>query len=64
MLTKSFYLIMKFRTYLEQITGVGIFPLISLLIFFVFFTALVWWVVKANKKHIENMSHLPLGENE
>ena len=32
---------MKFINYLEGIAGVGIFPMISLLIFFVFFIVLI-----------------------
>jgi len=55
---------MKFRTYLEQITGVGIFPLTSLLIFFIFFSILTWWVIKANKRYISEMENIPLNENE
>ena len=43
---------MKFIHYLERITGVGVFPMISLLIFFVFFIVLLAWVLKADKKYI------------
>ncbi|OXS18986.1 CcoQ/FixQ family Cbb3-type cytochrome c oxidase assembly chaperone, partial [Pseudomonas fluorescens] len=38
---------------LEQIDGVSIYPMISLLIFFVFFVALFFWVATAKKQHIE-----------
>lgn len=48
---------------LESIDGVGIYPLISLLIFFIFFVALFWWVITAKKEYINNVSNLPL-ENE
>ena len=41
---------MKFIHYLERITGVGIYPLTSLLIFVGFFTLLILWVAKADKK--------------
>ena len=51
---------MKFVTYLEQITGVGIFPLVSLMIFFLFFTGLLVWAFMADKKYIEKMKNLPL----
>lgn len=54
---------MKFINYLTSITGVEIFPLISLLIFFVFFTALVVYVFKADKSRLKYLSHLPI-ENE
>jgi cbb3-type cytochrome oxidase subunit 3 len=48
---------------LENIDGVAIYPIISLLIFFVFFVALFWWVFTAKKEHIKNVSHIPLDDN-
>ena len=50
---------MKFINYLESITGVGIYPLTSLIIFFVFFSALSIWAFKADKKYIGSMKQLP-----
>ena len=55
---------MKFINYLETITGVGIYPLTSLLVFFLFFTALTIWVFRADKKYLNTMKHLPLSNNE
>lgn len=55
---------MKFINYLQSITGVGIYPLISLLIFFVFFSALSIWVFKADKKYIDAMKHIPFSADE
>jgi cytochrome c oxidase cbb3-type subunit IV len=51
---------MKFIHYLESITGIAIFPLISLLLFFLFFTLLILFVVKADKEHINALKQLPL----
>jgi Fe2+ transport system protein B len=48
---------------LEQIDGVAIYPIISLLIFFTFFVLLFWWVITAKKEYIEEVSNIPL-ENE
>lgn len=45
---------------LEQIDGVTIYPIISLLIFFIFFVALFWWVFTAKKEHIKEVSNIPL----
>ncbi|MCM4157860.1 CcoQ/FixQ family Cbb3-type cytochrome c oxidase assembly chaperone [Gramella sp. AN32] len=45
---------------LESIEGVSIYPIISLLIFFIFFTALFWWVFTAKKDYINKVSNLPL----
>lgn len=50
---------MKFRHYLETITGVGVYPLISLAIFFVFFTVVTLWAYKADKGFINTMKNLP-----
>ncbi|MGA8854554.1 MAG: CcoQ/FixQ family Cbb3-type cytochrome c oxidase assembly chaperone [Christiangramia sp.] len=45
---------------LESIEGVAIYPIISLLIFFIFFTALFWWVFTAKKDYIKKVSDMPL----
>ncbi len=55
---------MKFIHYLEKITGVGIYPLVSLMIFFVFFTVLLWWIGKADKKYIDALKNIPFPGNE
>jgi cytochrome c oxidase cbb3-type subunit 3 len=55
---------MKFKNYLESITGIGIYPLISLLIFVVFFGLVTFYVIKGNKKHFEKLSKLPINDNE
>jgi len=54
---------MKFIHYLETITGVGIYPLTSLTIFFVFFTAMAIWSIKADKKYINALKHIPFPED-
>lgn len=53
---------MKFIHYLEKITGVGIFPLTSLFIFFLFFTAMAIWSFKADKKYINALKQIPFPE--
>ncbi len=53
---------MKFIHYLETITGVGIFPLTSLSIFFLFFLVMTTWAVKADKKYIGALKQLPFPE--
>lgn len=49
---------------LESITGVGIYPIISLLIFFIFFAALFLWVITAKNTYINEVSNLPLETNQ
>ncbi|TDE18372.1 c-type cytochrome [Dyadobacter psychrotolerans] len=53
---------MKFRTYLETIAGIEIFPLISLIIFFVFFVSLLVFVFRLDKKELSQMSNIPLSD--
>jgi cbb3-type cytochrome oxidase subunit 3 len=48
---------------MESIDGVMIYPLISLLIFFIFFVVLFLWVITAKKKDIDEVSKLPLDNN-
>jgi len=48
------------KNHMESISGIEIYPLISLLIFFFFFVALFWWVISAKKEYIETVSNLPL----
>jgi preprotein translocase subunit YajC len=50
---------MKFTTYLEKITDVSIYPIISLLMFVTFFAIVTIWVIKSDKKTIEHMENLP-----
>ncbi|ARV12473.1 cbb3-type cytochrome c oxidase subunit 3 [Gilvibacter sp. SZ-19] len=49
---------------LEQIDGVQVYPIISLLIFFVFFSLLFWWVFTAKKEHIREVSNIPLEDDD
>jgi fructose-specific phosphotransferase system IIC component len=51
---------MKFINYLEKITGVSIYPLISFVIFGLFFLVMLIWVIKADKKTIYDISRIPL----
>lgn len=55
---------MKFKNYLETITGVEIYPLASLLLFFLFFTALAVWALRANKGYLNELKNMPLAKAE
>ncbi|NKI31267.1 CcoQ/FixQ family Cbb3-type cytochrome c oxidase assembly chaperone [Croceivirga thetidis] len=48
------------KNHMESIEGIATYPMISLLIFFVFFSLLFWWVFTASKAHIKEMGELPL----
>lgn len=54
---------MKFIHYLETITGVGIFPLTSLTIFFLFFSVMTVWSLKADKGYIEALKRIPFPDS-
>lgn len=51
---------MKFVNYLEKITGVSIYPLLSFTIFGLFFLIMLVWVIRADKKTISKISRIPL----
>lgn len=53
---------MKFRNYLETISGIGIYPLISLLVFFTFFLGCLIYVIKADASVMDEMKNIPLDE--
>ncbi len=48
----------------EHIEGAEIYPMISLLIFFLFFVVLLWGVLKMSKERVETLSNIPLDETE
>ncbi|MBK7425979.1 MAG: CcoQ/FixQ family Cbb3-type cytochrome c oxidase assembly chaperone [Saprospiraceae bacterium] len=54
---------MKFINYLQSITGISIFPLIALIIFTVFFTAMLIYVFAMDKNTVARISHIPLEDN-
>ncbi len=54
---------MSFTNYLSDIDGVSIYPIISLIIFFIFFIGLFVWVSKLDKTSIDEISNIPLDKN-
>ncbi len=48
---------------LENIDGVEVYAMVSLLIFFIFFVVLFYWVITAKKEHITEVSNIPLDTN-
>jgi cbb3-type cytochrome oxidase subunit 3 len=51
---------MKFINYLEKVSGIDVFGLSSLLIFFLFFTGMLIWVLKTKKTDFQEASEIPL----
>lgn len=52
------------KQYAESVDGVNIYPIISLLIFFIFFVALLYYVKKMDKETVNEISRIPLDNNE
>ena len=53
-----------FKHNLETIAGVEIYPILSLLIFFLFFVGLYTWTYTYKKDKINEMSNLPFSDTE
>ena len=48
---------------LTSIDGVSIYPIISLLIFFLFFAFMLTYVIRMNKKEVNVLSNIPFETN-
>ncbi|MFM9986399.1 MAG: CcoQ/FixQ family Cbb3-type cytochrome c oxidase assembly chaperone [Flavobacteriales bacterium] len=53
---------MKFINYLESITGISIYPMISLLLFASIFTLVLIYTFKQSKAQIDEQKNLPLNQ--
>ena len=53
-----------YKEALTSLEGVSIFPIIAILIFFVFFVALLIYVIRMDKKIVDEMASIPLDPSE
>ncbi len=53
-----------YKNVLQNIENIAIWPMVSFVIFFVFFICLLLWVFSVDKKHIEKMENLPFEGND
>ena len=53
-----------YKEILQGIDHVAVWPMISFIIFFLFFLILVWWAFTADRGYVQDMSELPLDEKE
>lgn len=53
---------MKFINYLESITGVSVYPMISLILFTSVFAVVLYVTFSASKQVIQEQSQIPLDE--
>ena len=51
------------KHHLESMTGIEVYPLVSFIIFFVFFLVVFYFVIRADKTQIDEISRLPLDDN-
>lgn len=49
---------------LTDIDGIAIFPIISLLLFTLFFAVVITYVIKMKKGHVEEVSNIPLEDED
>ncbi len=49
-----------FKEIFTSMSGVEIYPIAALILFFGFFLALIVWVVSLDRKHVEHMAQLPI----
>lgn len=49
-----------FKDVLQSIEGVEIYTIIAMIIFILFFIGMIIWLFKVDKKYINEMSELPL----
>lgn len=48
------------KHHMETIAGIEIYPLISLIIFVVFFIGLFIWIIRSDRQKMDEISRLPL----
>ncbi|WP_291117035.1 CcoQ/FixQ family Cbb3-type cytochrome c oxidase assembly chaperone [Flavobacterium sp. UBA6135] len=51
------------KHHMDSISGIEIYPIISLSIFFLFFVMLLVWVFSYSKDRIKELSDIPLNED-
>ena len=49
-----------YKEILQSIEGVEIYPIISLIVFVVFFVVVTIWLIRMDKNYINEMKQLPL----
>ena len=53
-----------YQNVLEKISGIGLYGAVSIGIFFVFFTGMLFWALALKKNYITKMGDLPLDGGE
>jgi cytochrome c oxidase cbb3-type subunit 4 len=53
-----------YKEVLSEIKGISIYPLISFIIFFTFFSVITVWVLKSRKNDFDEISKIPLSDED
>jgi hypothetical protein len=53
-----------YKEVLRSIEGIGIYPVISLIIFILFFAVLIYWFIKVDKNYLNEMGEIPFKQKE
>ena len=51
---------MKFSNYLSSIENVGIYPVITLILFSLVFFGVIFWILTRDKEYISELENIPL----
>ncbi len=52
-----------FKNYLDGIDGIATYPLLSLVVFFLFFISMSIWLLRADKKQMRDLANLPFQDD-
>lgn len=53
-----------YKEILQSIEGVSVYPIISLVVFVLFFAVILIWMFKVDKSYIKKMENLPFEKEE
>jgi cytochrome c oxidase cbb3-type subunit IV len=51
-----------YKNILQGIDHIAIWPVVSFVIFFLFFICLIWWVATVDNKYVDTMKELPIDQ--
>ncbi|MFK8037179.1 MAG: CcoQ/FixQ family Cbb3-type cytochrome c oxidase assembly chaperone [Crocinitomicaceae bacterium] len=51
------------KGHMTSIDGIEVYPIVSLVIFVSFFIGVIWYLVKTDKKKINELKQMPLDED-
>lgn len=52
-----------YKNILQNIDNIQVWPVISFVIFFLFFALLLWWVITVDSKYVDEMEQKPLSDS-